>query len=722
MPVARRFVDILRYRRVILLLLGLIILISGFLAPSLLFMRLESSTQKSRHSVQFEVIELRPAARSLEQEGANLIQKRIVELERLRTGVRNELRSLEKRRQEAQRRTQAQVSSLESARSEYEKVAKETIKSQRELRSVKMALNRANAMNARGLADAENVMNEERGIAMLPDQLVEALPPKRIILPSGLESSNPLPSRSSSQACGMTDCFDYSRCSLTAPFLFYVYPKSAFLSSQSSLFDIIYQYLTSQQQYTSKPEHACLYVIISTHQNATGSGIEKLLHGLPSWQGDGRNHILLDIVSTLQSSQLWKDLNIGRAILAQTFFPTPNLYRPGFDIIVPPVFTGSRAPVLVNLPNQLPAFRKYLLYFRGEFTPRKDSLKPRTIADDLTALKDRGRGQLFISTTCGEVAHKNPSHPGEWALCGTSSQRLASLYQSTYSLILSSTPPVSVPFSSHPSISAHIRLIEALQSGAIPVIVADGMPLPFNNVIDWSEAAVILPEARITEINFVLHAVSESDLLRLRWQGRFLWETYFSTAFRIVDTAIANVRSHIGLPPPAIPDPKTSGVFEGGNTRPNTVQAIDNGIALPLSNVDVSSPQFQHNFSTSLYQQWNWPPGALIGLPSVTPFSPTPPSGFQYIGPGRGQHLHPTVQEGGPMNGPEFEVVLSGNVPDEQFTVVLLTYDRNEVLIAAVQRLQHLQYLRSVIVVWNNPEKPPDSMMWPDIGVPVHVS
>lgn len=712
MPTARRLVDVLRQRRIIVLLV-LIIVITGFLAPSLLFMRLESAAQTSSHSLHFEVIELKPATRSLEQEGAS-IQKRIMELERLRTSVRNELRSLERRRQDAQRQTQAQVSSLESARSEHEKVAKETLKVKRELRSVKMALNRANAMNAKEAVEAQN---EEKGVDV---QLVEALPPKRIILPSEMESVNPLPSRASSQACRMTDCFDYSRCSLTAPFLFYVYPKSAFLLSQSTLFDVIYQHLTSQQQYTSKPEHACVYVVLSTQQNASNSEIEKQLHGLPSWGGDGRNHILLNVISTLQSSQLWKDLNIGRAILAQTFFPTPNLYRPGFDVIMPPAVAGYRAPVLTNLPNQLPAFRKYLLYFRGEFTPRKDSLKPKTTTDDLIALNPQGHGQLFISTMCGDVAHKNPCHPGEWALCGSSSQRLASLSQSTYSLILSGASSVSVP-SSHPSISAHVRLIEALQSGAIPVILADSLPLPFGDVIDWQEAAIILPEARITEINFVLRALPESDVLRLRWQGRFLWEAYFSTAFHIVDTVIASVRTHIGLPPPAFLDPQTSGVFEGGNTRPNTVHAFDNGVESPFLNIDVPSPQFQHNFSTSLYQQWNWPPGALASLPSVTPFSRIPVSGFQYIGPGRGHDLHQTVEEGGPLNGPEFEVLLSGNVPDEQFTVILLTYDRNQVLIAALQRLQHLQYLRTVIVVWNNPEKPPNSMMWPDIGVPVHV-
>ena len=52
----------------------------------------------------------------------------------------------------------------------------------------------------------------------------------------------------------------------------------------------------------------------------------------------------------------------------------------------------------------------------------------------------------------------------------------------------------------------------------------------------------------------------------------------------------------------------------------------------------------------------------------------------------------------------------------------MLTYEREQVLVMAVSRLKGLPYLNKVIVVWNNPLPPSDTMVWPDIGVPVHVS
>ena len=64
---------------------------------------------------------------------------------------------------------------------------------------------------------------------------------------------------------------------------------------------------------------------------------------------------------------------------------------------------------------------------------------------------------------------------------------------------------------------------------------------------------------------------------------------------------------------------------------------------------------------------------------------------------------------------------LGGNSPQEMFTVVMLTYKREEALLAALARLKGLQYLHKVLVVWNDPQPPKDDMAWPDIGVALEV-
>ena len=54
--------------------------------------------------------------------------------------------------------------------------------------------------------------------------------------------------------------------------------------------------------------------------------------------------------------------------------------------------------------------------------------------------------------------------------------------------------------------------------------------------------------------------------------------------------------------------------------------------------------------------------------------------------------------------------------------VVILTYEREAVLINAISRLKGLPHLNKVVVVWNSPQLPSEDLHWPDIGVNIHVS
>ena len=48
----------------------------------------------------------------------------------------------------------------------------------------------------------------------------------------------------------------------------------------------------------------------------------------------------------------------------------------------------------------------------------------------------------------------------------------------------------------------------------------------------------------------------------------------------------------------------------------------------------------------------------------------------------------------------------------------MLTYERESVLMNALQRLAGLPYLNKVIVVWNSPKAPTEDLRWPEITVP----
>jgi len=59
----------------------------------------------------------------------------------------------------------------------------------------------------------------------------------------------------------------------------------------------------------------------------------------------------------------------------------------------------------------------------------------------------------------------------------------------------------------------------------------------------------------------------------------------------------------------------------------------------------------------------------------------------------------------------------------EQFTVVMLTYNRVDIMLRAIARFDKTPFLNKVVVIWNSPDRPPPSLSRriPHIGAPVHV-
>ncbi|GMT30915.1 hypothetical protein PFISCL1PPCAC_22212 [Pristionchus fissidentatus] len=54
----------------------------------------------------------------------------------------------------------------------------------------------------------------------------------------------------------------------------------------------------------------------------------------------------------------------------------------------------------------------------------------------------------------------------------------------------------------------------------------------------------------------------------------------------------------------------------------------------------------------------------------------------------------------------------------EQFTVVILTYNRDDSLVTILKLLNNCPYLNKVIIVWNNPDRKPEDA-WPTLHVPI---
>ncbi len=128
-----------------------------------------------------------------------------------------------------------------------------------------------------------------------------------------------------------------------------------------------------------------------------------------------------------------------------------------------------------------------------------------------------------------------------------------------------------------------------------------------------------------------------------------------------------------------------------------------------------------------------------MGLPSSNPWEPVLPAEAKFLGSALGYR---PINNGEGGSGFEFRNSLDGNVPSEQFTIVMLTYEREplsfiyplifvyyprltmkclQVLKRSIASLSGLPYLNKVVLVWNSQSSPSPEVPWPKIGVPVEV-
>ncbi|GFV15482.1 exostosin-3 [Trichonephila clavipes] len=253
---------------------------------------------------------------------------------------------------------------------------------------------------------------------------------------------------------------------------------------------------------------------------------------------------------------------------------------------------------------------------------------------------------------------------------------------STFVLIIS---PMDYKILSTPQI--HIRVYEALQTGAIPVLLGNHIRLPFDEFLDWKQLVIFLPKARISELHYYLRTFTDNDIMAMRHQGRLVYDRYLSSPRTIVATVLAMVRSRLQIPAPAARDEPSPSVFNTTFRPLRTEEAP----ALPdpeesLGPLEQSfpSPCFQRNLTLTNgghYSLWNDLADPFVLYP-YTPFDPLLPSEAKFLG--SSFDFRP-IGQGAGGSGKEFSEALGGNSPREH------------------ERL------------------PSADLRWPEIGVPIHV-
>jgi hypothetical protein len=70
------------------------------------------------------------------------------------------------------------------------------------------------------------------------------------------------------------------------------------------------------------------------------------------------------------------------------------------------------------------------------------------------------------------------------------------------------------------------RFVEVMSGGAIPVLYADDLVLPFENVINWTEISVRIPQNQSKQTRAILMAISDAERCRMRQKMLDVYERY----------------------------------------------------------------------------------------------------------------------------------------------------------------------------------------------------
>ncbi|KAF5283760.1 hypothetical protein FQA39_LY17198 [Lamprigera yunnana] len=668
------------------------------------------------------------------------LKSRIEELYRIKGSVSSELREMESKRQKLQQELQAYTKTIEQLKFELSH-------HQTELNRLKISVEQAQ------VAQKEAIEQNTPDLA-LPKQL----------MPNQLPLIYPSIPKSATKNCQMFSCFDHSRCALTSGFPVYLYDPDQFTVMHNNwdvdgfLKTTLKQTLGYNPHLTNNPQVACVYLVLvgealkdndeisDTFGNRNFPLDSDALKRLPYWGGDGRNHVLLNLARrdlSVASGDIFSNVDTGRALLVQSTF-SRHCFRHNFDLIISPVLGPPGGDVWQECSPMLPARRKYLLSFQGEIKQNmsRKFLNPTNpyglddsdfttgdhyyyeldqfIIEHLKEMEKTSMSDKFYFEFECIPANDDNINIGlqDWALCGTDSSRKSFLKDSTFVLMFA---PSTTEYISTTLLQA--RIYEALRSGAIPVILGgDQVRLAYDEVLQWKRICIFLPRVRITELHFLLRTIPDSDILVMRRQGRLMWEKYLASVQSTLDTIVAILRYRLNIPPLPVDSVPAVSVFNDTFQPMQVIVSVDGEQDESLGPLEPSynSPLYRRNYSLLLtqgHQIWNdW--GDPFHLYPTLPTDPLLPSDAKFLGSGRG--FRPIGQGQGGA-GKEFSEALGGNNPREQFTVLLLTYEREQVLLDSIARLRGLPYLNSVIVVWNSPKPPSQDLRWPDIGTPLHI-
>ena len=89
------------------------------------------------------------------------------------------------------------------------------------------------------------------------------------------------------------------------------------------------------------------------------------------------------------------------------------------------------------------------------------------------------------------------------------------------------------------------RFLETLQAGCLPVILSNSWQLPFDEVIDWSEASLSIDERLLMQVPEILHSAHAPEVFSRRQETQVIWDNYLSSVEKIVQTSLVIIQERV---------------------------------------------------------------------------------------------------------------------------------------------------------------------------------
>ncbi|CDI98613.1 exostosin 3 [Echinococcus multilocularis] len=497
---------------------------------------------------------------------------------------------------------------------------------------------------------------------------------------SSTSTSQPL----SFNDCNMYTCFNWTTCPLHSP----SHLRVCFHHESAVLDPRWHHALLTSPHFSTSCDRACLRVIFAPEDC---TGISCLYIGAATDK-------------------------LSPTVIRTSF--TQGAIRPGYDLVLTPLVNATA----VQLPPLVGRQPKWLL--GASLATSDPTEEKRTFIESLlSGVTDSDSVNLVLKHSIkGCWPTEEEQNRVLWRPCYTSNEILEN---STFCLLVDSLLDNRVNGS---EIGLGEQLTACLTSGAIPVFASSGGEsrlFPFWEVLEqqWRQSVVFIPRPRIAHLVPILRAFDRKTLVEMQRQGQEIWRKYLSTADAQIATLFLAISRRLSLPQPPAPLTRsvpalTSGHFHPERVylpRPEVLAQVDvDGLLGPLG------PQWDSPPMPQALPTPSFPHIDILWTHSHSPWSPPPlPIEFQFVN--TVNTMYRPINHTWGTAGKEFAADLGGMFPYEQFTIVVLTYDREAVLSVMLEGLMNLAYLHSVVVIWNNPKPPSENLIWPRLHVPIYV-